>query len=571
MKRNKLAAGALALALGLSAVAPSFAADTTSTKTEVKSTTLFQEKYAEELKKARALKETADAQKAAYDRAEVKLAEAKDNVLEAVKAYNAISSVGYDAGLREELNQARKLLAVLTEESAEEIEALEVTGAQAASNQTAKITYVKDWSGMDTDKIEKVEIIEAKPATKESTHPASELKLNILKDQEATVTEGKAVVNQNYNEDYTKAVRENQNTPNSAEYPEGSGDYPTSTKAKDGFGLYINGSSANADNPSGTDDVNKAKKTKSEFEEAKVSEKRQRDFNVAYARYVNAWKLWDESNYNNLSAKDRAYQAVLAAETAYDEAVSAYELAKPSYDSALAKYNAALVKLKAAAEAYNVVIVATNNGIEVKGEEEAPAKKDIDYVGLQAAIDRANDTLRAVELLEKLTPNTAANNRAKLNALVAEQKATIATAEAILAKADKKVALVATAYAAEEEVTAEDVDALIEKLDNNTDAIQKELKELDKDVEVVDEKPADDDKKDDDKKDDTADDKKDDTADDKKEDKADDKKVDTTKVVNKSANKTAGSNAKTGIAGVAGVAGVLAAASVAYAASKKNN
>ena len=46
MKRNKLAAGALALALGLSAVAPSFADDAKAeTKSELKSTELFQEQY----------------------------------------------------------------------------------------------------------------------------------------------------------------------------------------------------------------------------------------------------------------------------------------------------------------------------------------------------------------------------------------------------------------------------------------------------------------------------------------------------------------------------------------------
>ena len=47
-------------------------------------------------------------------------------------------------------------------------------------------------------------------------------------------------------------------------------------------------------------------------------------------------------------------------------------------------------------------------------------------------------------------------------------------------------------------------------------------------------------------------------------------KEDNKQKANKPARK-AGNNAKTGIAGVAGVAGVLAAASVAYAASKKNN
>lgn len=552
MKRNKLAAGALALALGLSAVAPSFAADTTSTKKEVKATTLFQEKYAEELKKAQALHKDATAKKAALDKADLELANAEEAVQEAVKAYNAIQVSDFDETLKSELDNARAELSRLV---GVDVTTKESTVVDNTQYPVAKIVgdastgYTIELSG------------QYKPGTLTKSVPANKEELKKLFDvyQKPASTESEElIINPLYDANSTDAALSSRYVANSA-YA-GNSDVYKLTSNDESQILYVTNNKAKA-------------QTKTVTNKEEISDKLRSEFYSAYERYVNAWNLYEKSKVNNLDAKDRAYQALKAAQSAYDVAVTNQAAAKKAADPALKLYNDALAKLKGSAEAYNVVIVATNNGIEVKGEEEAPAKKDVDYVGLQAAIDRANETLRAVELLEKLTPNTAANNRAKLNALVAEQKATIAKAEAILKAADKKVALVATAYAAEE-VTAEDVDALIKELDDNTDAIQKELKDLDKDVKVEDEKPADDDKKDDkkpadeDKKDD---DKKEDKADDKKEDKADDKKVDTTKVVNKSANKTAGSNAKTGIAGVAGVAGVLAAASVAYAASKKNN
>ena len=553
MKRNKLAAGALALALGLGAVAPSFAADTTSTKTEVAATTLFQEKYAQELEKAQALHKDATAKKAALDKADLELANAEEAVQEAVKAYNAIQVSDFDETLKSELDNARAELSRLV---GVDVTTKESTVVDNTQYPVAKIVgdastgYTIELSG------------QYKPGTLTKSVPANKEELKKLFDvyQKPASTESEElIINPLYNANSTDAALSSRYVADSAYV--GNSDVYKLTSNDGSQVLYVTNNKAKA-------------QAKTVTNEEEISDKLRSEFYSAYERYVNAWNLYEKSKVNNLDAKDRAYQALKAAQSAYDVAVTNQAAAKKAADPALRLYNEALAKLKGAAEAYNVVIVATNNGIEVKGEKEAPAKKDVDYVGLQAAIDRANETLRAVELLEKLTPNTAANNRAKLNALVAEQKATIAKAEAILKAADKKVALVATAYAAEEEVTAEDVDALIKELDDNTDAIQKELKDLDKDVKVDEEKPAEDDKKEDKKpadEDKKEDDKKEDKSEDKKEDKADDKKVDTTKVVNKSANKTAGSNAKTGIAGVAGVAGVLAAASVAYAASKKNN
>ena len=294
--------------------------------------------------------------------------------------------------------------------------------------------------------------------------------------------------------------------------------------------------------------------------------------NKAYAELKEA-----EKNADKPATDSEKYREYTAASYEKDRLQDAYDAAKAKADKAKNDSNTSFGALNAIAQAYNVMVEATNNGIAVVDKDQKPAEKEIDYAKLEASVARAKETLRAVEILKDLTPNTAANNQAKLDALVVEQKAKVAKAEAILKAAGKEVALFSTAYAAEEEVTAEDVDALIKELDDNTAAIQKELKEIDKDVEVEEETPAEDDKEEDekpaDKEEDKADDKKEDKAEDKKDDKKEDdtKVIEKTKVVEKSANKTAGSNAKTGIAGVAGVAGVLAAASVAYAASKKNN
>lgn len=299
------------------------------------------------------------------------------------------------------------------------------------------------------------------------------------------------------------------------------------------------------------------------------------EFDEAVDRAREAYKELKEAekNADKPATDSEKYREYTAASYEKDRLQQQYDAAKAKADKAKAKSDASFKALNAIAQAYNVIVEATNNGIAVVDKDQKPSDKEISaeqLAKLQKSIDKANETLKAVDLLKQFAPNTAKLNTAKLDALVAEQKATIAKAEAIIKGADKKVALISTAFAAEEskedskeEVTSEDVDALIKELDDNTDAINKEMENLDKQVKDEDqEKPADKDK---DKKDEEK------PADKKDEDKKEDKKVEKTTVVEKSANKAAGSNAKTGIAGVAGVAGVLAAASVAYAASKKNN
>ena len=173
---------------------------------------------------------------------------------------------------------------------------------------------------------------------------------------------------------------------------------------------------------------------------------------------------------------------------------------------------------------------------------------------LEKAIADAEVQIQAVKFLKETTPKTIAPVAEKLDKLVAEQKARLVKARAILDA--NKVAisdiLFSTAYAAEE--TEEDVDALIKEINDSTEEIKDTLKENEAaQPEVKEEETKEEDKKD------------------EKEDKKEETKViEKTVVKPASTNKSAGSNAKTGIAGVAGVAGVLAAASVAYAASKKN-
>ena len=467
MKRNKLAAGALALALGLGAVAPSFADDTTyvtttlpksvEEKVVVDGTTLTRLQFEETLENASKSYNEYLAARKEYDR----LKEAYDIALDRYnKAYEAY--------------EAEKLVT----EDGKKVEREKLNNFEIA------VESVRDFIGATN-----------KPSVQDFR--------NYL-DNGHDLREGSWVKSK---------------TPLK----------PDATAQKGEFDQALD----------------RVKKAYAELIEAENSDDQPATESEKYREYI-------ASAYE----KDRLKELLDDAEKAAKDARSDFEADERA--------------LRYFAEAFNVIVTATNNGIVVVDEEDdAEEEKEIDYEALRASVARAKETLRAVEILKDLTPNTAANNQATLDALVVEQKAKVAKAEAILEKAGKKVALISTAYASEEEVTAEEVDELIKELDDNTEAIQKELKEIDKDVKVEEDKPAEDDKEED--KSEDKEDKEEDKADDKKDD---DKKADkkpAQKPVQKSTNKTAGSNAKTGIAGVAGVAGVLAAASVAYAASKKNN
>ncbi|WP_416334852.1 hypothetical protein ACKRLN_08430 [Anaerococcus sp. DFU013_CI05] len=302
------------------------------------------------------------------------------------------------------------------------------------------------------------------------------------------------------------------------------------------------------------------------------------EFDQAIDRAKKAYKELKEADSKVKDAQEK-YREYTTASQEKDRLEEEYEAAKKESDRLEGKSNASVAALKGFAEAFNVIVTATNNGIEVKDDDKTPSKDKItdeQLAKLQETVKNARETLKAVEILKQFMPNTSTANIEKLDKIAAEQRVALEKAEKILKANNITASLFSTAYAAEEEATSEDVDALIDELETNDKEMKDLMKEIDKDAKKDDEKPADDDKKDDEKPadDDKKDDEKpadDDKKDDEKPAENKDNKKDTTKVVKRTANKKAGSNAKTGIAGVAGVAGVLAAASVAYAASKKNN
>ena len=236
-----------------------------------------------------------------------------------------------------------------------------------------------------------------------------------------------------------------------------------------------------------------------------------------------------------LTEKQKASIELVKAQNELVEANGAYGLAVAKEEAAMKKYSnkaedGALDKLKAAAAAAHMVVTIENDKIVVKPaikDKEQFKKNNIEE--LKRAREEALTAIKAVKLLKELSPEKIKNVEAKLNALVAKNEELVKKADAKLAAA--KVAFIATAYADEE---ADDTDALIKELDSTTS----EIKELIKD------KPED-----------------------KKEE---EKKPEEKKPEEKTPSKKAGNNARTGIAGVAGVAGILAAASVAYAASKRD-
>ena len=258
------------------------------------------------------------------------------------------------------------------------------------------------------------------------------------------------------------------------------------------------------------------------------------ELNAAIDRYVNAVAEYAESIKQG-SAKDLAYKKVLAAERKLDVAQQEYN---DKYSiKAEGKYEAAFARLEASAKTYGFAIQVGNNGIKLvkDGEAKVESPKKFNIEQLKAARAKALTTLDAVKLLEELAPQKIAGVKAELNKLVEEQKALIKLADKYLAK---EMALVSTAYAAEdeEEMSPEE---LTNKLNEKSDKIQDLIKDKEEDKKPE-EKPE-------------------------EEKKPEEKKPEENKPAKKSGN-----NARTGIAGVAGVAGILAAASVAYAASKRD-
>lgn len=428
MKMNKLAAGALALALGLGAVAPAVAAETK----EYTGAQLFLERYEKELKKVNALRDKSLIADEKIEAAEKRLDAAKERLAAAKKAYEALYP--------------------------------------------SHVFVLKD--GKKGDKIEdyytpgEVEKRELDEATK-----------NIAALVPAKTFNGMDVVNRfKSGAKYDVVLEENQK--------------------------YVAGQYE------GNPDVL----------EAAV----RRLVNAAYDYYKNT---------KADSPRILAYQELVAAQGERDAAETNYRTVFNKYDQDRIDYNKALTKLTEDARGYGYVVQIGNNGLKLvkDGEAKVESPKKFNIEQLKAARAKALTTLDAVKLLEELAPQKIAGVKAELKKLVEEQKALIKLADKYLAK---EMALVSTAYAAEdeEEMSPEE---LTNKLNEKSDKIQDLIKdkEEDKKPEV---KPEEDKK-------------------------PEDKKPEENKPAKKSGN-----NARTGIAGVAGVAGILAAASVAYAASKRD-
>ena len=235
-------------------------------------------------------------------------------------------------------------------------------------------------------------------------------------------------------------------------------------------------------------------------------------------------------------ASSTEYKAYVAAQYEYSVAEDRLKDVKDKYEDDITEYEKALNTLKDRALAYGFTVQIGNNGIQlVKPEDakvKAPGKKD-SISELKRAKADAETAIKAVKLLKELSPEKIKKVEAKLNEKVMKAEELIKKVDAKIAQLEKKTAFIATAYADED-----DTDALIKELDQTTGEIKDLIKDTPEDKKANEEKPAEK------------------PAEDKKEEKTPSKK--------------AGNNARTGIAGVAGVAGILAAASVAYAASKRD-
>lgn len=273
--------------------------------------------------------------------------------------------------------------------------------------------------------------------------------------------------------------------------------------------------------------------------EKKITDARDAELVKVFAKRVAKAYAQYKSDVKDGSEKQLALLNLRAATEAKQAAELNEKRVKNAEEKHVKAYDAAIKELGEKAKGYGWVVQVGNNGVQlVKPEDakvKAPGQKQSNVAELKRAKADAETAIKAVKLLKELSPEKIKKVEAKLNEKVMKAQELIKKADAKIAELEKKTAFIATAYADE----ADDTDALIKELDSTTG----EIKDLIKDT--PEDKKANEEKKPEEKK-----------PEDKKEEKTPSKK--------------AGNNAKTGIAGVAGVAGILAAASVAYAASKRD-
>ena len=466
MKMNKLAAGALALALGLGAVAPSLAVEAKS------GTELTAEAYNEQLAKANKFylkrKEAAEAVKAA--KARVKAAEKAVEVAE--KAYKDAKDDKKDEAVTAAKDAYDKALKA-------EMEAKTKAEKDGATDEDKK-AYTKAQEATKEAKKEYDFLNRQKPSYFLQGE-AFGLKRELVEQSDKVATARNAWADEK--DEKEKAKKK-------------------ATLEKEEAALLL---------------------ANSKYEE-KVAE---------VAKAIEKEKL-EEDNLivtEKLSPKKQALVDLVKAQNELSAANGAYGIAVATEKAAEKRYDDEYRDLTAKAVASGAIVKIENDKIVVKPavKDEKEFKKD-NITELKRAREEALTAIKAVKLLKELSPEKIKNVEAKLNALVAKNEELVKKADAKIAAAEKKMAFIATAYADEE---ADDTDALIKELDSTTS----EIKELIKD---------------------------------KPEEKKEEEKKPEEKKEEKTPSKKAGNNARTGIAGVAGVAGILAAASVAYAASKRD-
>ena len=235
-----------------------------------------------------------------------------------------------------------------------------------------------------------------------------------------------------------------------------------------------------------------------------------------------------------LAPKAQAYVDLMKANEELANAYAAYGVAVNNEYEANNKYQHELGLLKTWAEGADKIVKIEGTKIVVK---EAKKTKSVAEAvkALKASVEDNKAAVKSAEFLLKFAPKSVAKVKAKLEAQIATAKAAIEKGEAALAKVEKKMAFVAVAYA-DEDVKVEDLEALTKENKDSAADINNTIKDNEKEQPAVEE-----------------------------EKKPEEKKPEENKPARK-----AGKNAKTGIAGIAGVAGILAAASVAYAASKRD-
>ena len=265
----------------------------------------------------------------------------------------------------------------------------------------------------------------------------------------------------------------------------------------------------------------------------KVAEEKMGGADINLSPKAKAWNEYQKA----LVMQREAINRKMRADRKYNGEVDDKGRYTAKVDGSREEYEEALRDLMNYASGANAIVTLEGGKVVVKPAKEEGKKSVAEAVkALKASIDDNKAAVKSAEFLLQNAPKSVAKVKAKLEAQIVKAKAAITKGEAALAKVEKKAAFIATAYAAEDDVKVEDLEALTKENKESASDINNTIKENEKEQPAVEE-----------------------------EKKPEEKKPEENKPARK-----AGKNAKTGIAGIAGVAGILAAASVAYAASKRD-